>query len=204
MRYKVFSEGFGVIRDELLLGVNDEFAEIAEMVLPWWTSQSDGTHSQPSRGCGLRARDRSQLFGYPRGGGPAIRSDHPFSARHGCRCGWALSRIHARRGSELGTQCEGSGGQRHPTSWSSRGGAPARSCGRSPCARAEGVLAASARCQGASADWQGCAACRVRAGVAPVSRIPGRIEEHLRTPNKTLFMQRLSYIHPAAEKGCSR
>ena len=87
MRYKVFSEGFGVIRDELLLGVNDEFAEIAEMVLPWWTSQSDGTHSQPSRGCGLRARDRSQLFGRPRGGGPAIRSDHPFSARHGCRCG---------------------------------------------------------------------------------------------------------------------
>src|ERR671921_283379 len=124
MRYKVFSEGFGVIRDELLLGVNDEFAEIAEMVLPWWTSQSDGTHSQPSRGCGLRARDRSQLFGRPRGGGPAIRSDHPFSARHGCRCGGALSRIHARRGSELGTQCEGSGEQRHPTSWSSRRGAP--------------------------------------------------------------------------------
>ena len=44
------------------------------------------------------------------------------------------------------------GGQRHPTSWSSRGGAPARSCGRSPCARAEGLLAASARCQSASAD----------------------------------------------------
>ena len=35
---------------------------------------------------------------------------------------------------------------------SSRGGAPARSCGRSPCARAEGLLAASARCQSASAD----------------------------------------------------
>jgi len=85
MRYKVFSEEFGVIRDGLLLGVNDEFAESAEMVLPWWTSQSDGTHSQLSRGCGLRARDRSQLLGRPRGGGPAIRSDHPFSARHGCR-----------------------------------------------------------------------------------------------------------------------
>jgi len=63
MRYKVFREEFGVInKDELLLGVNDEFAEkIAEMVLPWWTSQSGGTYSQPFTGHGFRARDRSEL-----------------------------------------------------------------------------------------------------------------------------------------------
>src|SRR5215212_4781176 len=50
------------------------------------------------------------------------------------------------------------------------GGERGRGCARSPCACAEGILEASARRQTAPAGSQGCAARRVRPGVAPVPR----------------------------------
>jgi hypothetical protein len=60
-------------------------------------------------------------------------------------------------------------------------------CAGSPRARAKGLLEASDQCQRASADRQGRAAHRVRAGVVSVPRVPGRAEEHgVSTPRKTL------------------
>ena len=137
------------------------------MVILWWTSQSGGTHPQPMLGCTPCARGRSGLPGHPRGARPAPRPDRQSAARYGCRWRRTLPGVHARRGSEPGTEHEGSAGNitlRHGRRKEVRleEVAPDRRT------YLEGLLEASARCQSASAHRQGCAACRVRAGVAPI------------------------------------
>src|SRR5215212_5539012 len=84
--------------------------EFAEMVIPWWPSQSGNTHPQPMLGCTPCARGRSGLPGHPQGARPAPRPDRQFAARYGCRWSRTLPGVHARRGSEPGTEREGSAG----------------------------------------------------------------------------------------------